>query len=606
VSGIVALLRRDGAPVDATLLDRLTAFQSFRGPDGLATWIGPGVGLGHAHFLAGEGVAAPQPAALDDQVRISAYARIDAQRGLREELEAAGRHVPADCDDAVLILHAYLAWGERCLERLLGDFCFALWDAKKRHIFCAVDHFGVRPLYYAMLGPEFLCANTLDCLRLHPGLPDGLDDAAIGDFLAFGRYLDGHQTVYRSIRRLPAAHYLVAGATSLSVQRFWNCEFDGEPVDGSVSEIVDGFRHRLLGATGDRLRSRKAAIYMSGGLDSTLVAACAVRALQAHDRPWRFSPYTIVFRDLIPDDEAKYARLVATELGLDLKLLPYEDFAPFDWVERCSWTPPEPINCPDLSVYNRHLAEVAEHDRLVLTGWEGDEPLKVSLPWHWLQLARSGAWRRLGTELATFLRWERSVPPLGLRTALRRLRLRYTAGPPAWLAPEFARRIDLHDRARQWLRDLADGSARHPRHLNLQRVNWAAVFDQQDAGWSGVALESAHPFMDLRVMEYLQRLPPVPWTMRKHLLRSSGEGLLPRSVIDRRKTPLQGDPVRAAEARHGIDPVLVRRALDAVAPYVAFPASWKSQSHWIDPQWINARPLSLGCWLIAPRNFRRR
>ena len=96
------------------------------------------------------------------------------------------------------------------MQHLRGDFAFAIWDARKKLLFCARDHFGVKPFYYSDLGELFLFSNTLDCLRLHPEVSDELNDAAIGDFLLFGLNCDAATTTFRDIRRLPAAHAMTS------------------------------------------------------------------------------------------------------------------------------------------------------------------------------------------------------------------------------------------------------------------------------------------------------------------------------------------------------------------------------------------------------------
>ncbi len=81
--------------------------------------------------------------------------------------------------DAELILHAYDAWGEQCVEHILGDFSFVLWDSRRHCLFCARDHLGIRPLYYAEIGQCLLVSNTLDCLRQLDAVPTDLNDQAI-------------------------------------------------------------------------------------------------------------------------------------------------------------------------------------------------------------------------------------------------------------------------------------------------------------------------------------------------------------------------------------------------------------------------------------------
>ena len=166
MSGIVGIVHLDGAPVDRSLLRRMTDFMTFRGPDAQETWIDGNVGFGHTLLKTTfEAEHEHQPFTLDGQTLIVADARVDAQRDLISKLESRGHHVESGTTDVELILRAYQAWGEYCVEHLLGDFAFAIWDGLRQRLFCARDHMGVKPFFYAHLGQTVIFSNTLDCIR---------------------------------------------------------------------------------------------------------------------------------------------------------------------------------------------------------------------------------------------------------------------------------------------------------------------------------------------------------------------------------------------------------------------------------------------------------
>ena len=564
MSGIAGIVRFDGGPVDRALLEKMADFQAFRGPHGRAVMCEGNVGFVHTLFkLNDDDAPAAQPLSIDGKVWITAHARIDAQDELISALRGRGREVGRGASDAELLLHAYHAWGKRCLEHVLGDFTFAIWDAHERRLFCAVDHFGIRPFYYARIGNALVFSNTLDCVRLFPAVSQTLDDTAVGDFLLFGRYVDLDRTIYADIRRIPRAHGLVGARDAIHVRRYWKMAEDDEIDDSDPQALVDEFRFRLLNATRDRLRTRHVATFMSGGLDSTLVTAMAVQALREKDRPWQVAPFTTVFRELIADDEEEYAHEAAAHLGLRLRLQSGDDFSPFDWSAASTRRPPEPMNDPGWGHYARGMAEVAQVSRLALTGWEGDEPLRAWLPGHWRQLLRTRQWRRLFRDLSWYVLNEKGLPPVGARTALARLcrRLR-PPDPPNWLTPEFAKRADLAARWKEMRNAQASVFREGSRQKYLEAVKWAGVFDADDAGWTGVALETAHPLMDLRVIAWLARVPLVPWCCRKHLFRAAASGLLPRKVTERPKTPLSADPNQVAFRLTGakVPPAALARA----------------------------------------------
>lgn len=597
------MLRLDAGAVDRDLLARMNAFQAFRGPHGGKIWAEGGVGFGHALFkLSDDDDPVAQPATLDGRTWITAHARIDGQRDLIDALRGRNRTVAESASDPELILHAYAAWGERCLEHLLGDFTFALWDRHDRRLFCAIDPFGIRPFYYAFAGGTFVFSNTLECVRLHPEIPATLDERAIGDFLLFDRYQDQDRTIYANLKRLPPAHCLRLSSGAPMVRRYWDLEPVEEARSAPSGEIVDNFRSLLTEATRDRLRTRQIAVQMSGGLDSTSVAAAAVRLLSAKTEPWSVSAYTVVFKSLIPDDEEGFARQAAEKLGLEFHLQSGEDFEPYDWMDRCRWPPPEPINVPDWSMHLRHIGQIGRHRSLLLTGNEGDFPLQASLRHHWGQLGRDGNWSRILRELTWYVTHERTVPPVGFRTAIQRLRRRPAQLPP-WLAPQFVRRAQLVDRLREHEAAALAAPSPPDRTALLRRVFWPGVFDPFDPAWTGCALETAHPLMDLRVMRFLLGLPPVPWCVNKGILRMAAKNILPKSVVSRPKTPLAADPVLAAIKRHGLPARMLDDANGGATAYVdlsGFRAGGAVDLN--ESDWSNLRPISLACWLKRKAN----
>ncbi len=166
----MGILNLDGAPVDRVLLEGMTLSLAFRGPDAQEVWCQGPVGLGHALLQIASGTPLEkQPAQIDGRLWIVADARIDARAELIGKLKEkcqTSRALTLSTPDAELILHAYDAWGDACVEHLIGDFSFAIWDARERRLFCARDQFGVKPFFYAHVGSCLIFSNTLDCVRI--------------------------------------------------------------------------------------------------------------------------------------------------------------------------------------------------------------------------------------------------------------------------------------------------------------------------------------------------------------------------------------------------------------------------------------------------------
>ncbi|MFY9801480.1 MAG: hypothetical protein WAK30_00005, partial [Candidatus Acidiferrales bacterium] len=178
MSGIVGMFERSGAPVDRGLLQALAHFLSYRGPDARETWSNGSIGLGHTMLRTTRGSQVErQPANLGGRLWITADARIDCREELKSKLAEleSGKSSGPTVTDSDLILRSYAAWGADCVQHLRGDFAFAIWDVPRKLLFCARDHFGIKPFYYSEMGELFLFSNTLDCVRQHPEVSSELN-----------------------------------------------------------------------------------------------------------------------------------------------------------------------------------------------------------------------------------------------------------------------------------------------------------------------------------------------------------------------------------------------------------------------------------------------
>jgi len=312
MSGICGIINPDGVPVERRLLDDMTAMMALRGPDAQEVWIDGHVGFGHSLLrTAFELEHEQQPLSLDGRIWITADARIDGQSELKRKLSVHARSVHGDISDAALILHAYHVWGEDCLTHLIGDFAFAIWDAPRKRLFCARDHFGVKPFFYSRIGQALVFSNTLNVVRRHPKVSDTLNDLAIADFLLFHSNQDPATSAFADVQRLQQSHCLSWHAGELSIRRYWTLPASSGVRYRRKGEYVEQFREIFAVAVADRLRTDRVAVEMSGGLDSASVAAIAAEQLTKTSRPFQLHAHTVVYDHLIPDQERRYATMVA-------------------------------------------------------------------------------------------------------------------------------------------------------------------------------------------------------------------------------------------------------------------------------------------------------
>ncbi len=606
MSGIVGLVELDGAPVDRALLERMTAFQRFRGPDGSAVWTDGSVGLGHTLLkTTDEAEHETQPCSLDSRVWITADARVDARPDLIERLRGKGRDVGPSVTDPELILHAYAVWSDDCLEHLLGDFSFAIWDGPRRWLFCAVDHWGVKPFYYAHLGSSLVFSNTLDCVRMHPKVRDEFNEVAIGDFLLFGYYQDRDVTAYADIPRLAPGHCLAVDAGGLQRRRYWSLPVVEVVDPPRPSDTLDRFRELLDQAVGDRLRTNRLGIHMSGGVDSPLVAATAHQLLAERYSRFELTAFTYVYDRLVPDDEAHYAGLVARGLGIPIRFVRADDFGVYADSMAPAWPPPEPVYDPNWAGEVSAAAAAASVVRALLTGWDGDAPLRADIRLHWLDRARRRQWRRLVSDIALYVLQEHGPPPIGLRTLLKSSRESLKPQPqlPPWIEPAFARRCDLSDRLRVHSRTPRHATARAAAYANYAIPVWTRLFDSHDPNWTGASLEAWHPLLDTRLVGFLLGLPAVPWCVGKEIFRRRIlDAPISEAVKSRPKTPVRGDPVTAQLGRmerwerdcRPFAPELERFVVRSLVPTLAGCGS-------VQAVWLHLRPHGVDCWLQGRR-----
>jgi asparagine synthase (glutamine-hydrolysing) len=546
MSGIVCIINLDGTPVDRSLLERMTCFMTYRGPDAQEVWCEGHVGFGHTMLRTTfEAETERQPLSRDGKVWLTSDVRIDGRVELIDKLKIKGSEA-ANANDAELILHAYEVWGETCLDHLLGDFAFAIWDGPRRKLFCARDRFGIKPFYYAKVGNTLIVSNTLNCIREHPTVSDSLNEQAIGDFLLGGVNLEPTTTTFSDIKRLPPAHVLACSDDQLRTSRYWQLTVDQEIKYKHASEYVERFKELLNRAVYDRLRTRQAGIFMSGGLDSSTIAAAVCELASNGAGPIDLRAYTIAFDSLIPDRERYYSQLVAQALGLPISYLVADDYRLFqDW-EKSKLRRPEPSSRPLLAINVAHFEQAAKDNRVALTGWDGDGVLREVPRYYFGALRKHRRLGRFGLDAWRYLRAQRELPQIGFRTAIKRFfgnSVSEESGKlPVWLNEAFVARANLRER---WEQIKEWPPPTHPRRPTAFLVysfrGWSGLFESYDPGVTGLTLEARHPLFDLRLMNYLLALPPVPWCIKKELLRLATREVLPEEIRLRPKTTLAGN-----------------------------------------------------------------
>lgn len=297
----------DSREISRDLLHRMNETQFHRGPDEGGLHLEPGVGLGHRRLSIIDLSTGQQPLFNEDHSVVVVFnGEIYNFQELVPELQALG-HVFRTHSDTEVIVHAWEAWGEKCVDRFRGMFAFALWDRNRQTFFLVRDRFGVKPLYYAWLEDGTLIfGSELKSLMQHPGLPREMDPFAVEEYFAYG-YVPEPRTIFKRVHKLPPGFTLTQkrGDARAMPRQYWDMPFTPVAVasqEAAEEELVDRLKESI------RLRmiaDVPLGAFLSGGVDSS-----AVVAMMATQTREPVNTCSIAFTD--PSyNEAEFAKLVA-------------------------------------------------------------------------------------------------------------------------------------------------------------------------------------------------------------------------------------------------------------------------------------------------------
>lgn len=322
--GICGAFNQDLKPADSRPVEAMSSALIHRGPDDAGLHVDGPAALGFRRLSILDLEGGHQPMLSEDaQVAVVFNGEIYNHPQLKAELESQGVRYKTHSDTET-ILQLYLREGKSAVCRLEGMFAFAVWDRRKKTMILARDRLGIKPLYYSLERGRLAFASELRAL-LRSGISKEFDPLALWDYLNYG-YVHSPRTIFRSALRLPPGHMLVAGTSGAGLQKYWSLRgesppeaefaksaaaYDSEGRGGGA--VLEELEKRLSDAVRSHLLSDvPVGAFLSGGLDSSLVAALMTRALP------RVSTFTIGFEGAKRGlDESKWARRVAQHLGTD-------------------------------------------------------------------------------------------------------------------------------------------------------------------------------------------------------------------------------------------------------------------------------------------------
>jgi len=503
-----------------------------RGPDGEGLWTGRHVALGHRRLAVIDVEGGAQPMLASGPVGVVAAITYNGEtynfRELRADLTARGHRFRTRCDTEV-VLRAYLAWGRRFVERLRGMYAFALWDAGREELLLVRDHLGVKPLFYAPTAHGVLFGSEPKAILAHPGFEAAVDEEGLRAFLASASAPG--VSIWRGIREVGPGELVTVGRDGCRAARYWALE--ARPHEDDLPATVRTTRDLLEEAVGQQLVSDvPLCALLSGGLDSSLLAALAARR-SAGGRVRSFSVdfegYEEGFRSdgVRPAPDAPYVREMVAHADLD-----HTDVV---------------LDSARLGDAAARREVVRAYDRPSRRG-EMDTSLLLLL-----RAVRRGSTVALSGEGADELFggyvWFHDPDEVGAAT-FPWLAATHGFARFSVLRPEVEARLRLDEYRHQCYLDAvaevphlgSDGAGarrmREVSHLHLTRYLPDLLVHQDRLGMAA-GLEVRVPYCDVRLVEYAYN---VPWELmtfdgrEKSLLRAAAADLLPRSILERRKS----------------------------------------------------------------------
>ena len=560
--GIAGIYNVD--PDSEVLIARMISILRHRGPDETGMYLDDRMAMGHTRLSIiglGDGT---QPICNEDGTLWTVYnGEIFNYPELRADLEDKG-HIFRTGTDTEILVHIYEEYGPACLQRLNGQFAFAIWDSVKEELFLARDRVGIRPLHYCRSGSKFLFASEIKALFLDPSVHREIDMQALSQVFTLWTTLTP-KTIFKDVFELPPGHFmLIKEGKVVRQEPYWTIPwFPPESRwPGSFAEAVEETRELLLDSIRIRLRADvPVGAYLSGGLDSSIITSLISGNFNNNLRT-----FSIGFKDEA-FDETPYQQLMVKHLGTDHSrlLIDNNDIREnFPAVVRHCEKPLLRTAPVPMYLLSRLVRE--NNFKVVLTGEGADE---VFAGYNIFKEAQVRAfWGRNPASRFRPLLLERLYPYIFKNPARGRSYLQkfFAVTADATPDPIFSHRIRWENTGKnglffsdkvkaelasynpveEVLKGLPAGFGERDMLSRAQFLEMEIFLSnyllnsQGDRVAMGNSLELRVPFLDFRVIEFAMKLPP-SWKLRvlneKYILKEAFKGLIPEAIVSRPKHP---------------------------------------------------------------------
>ncbi len=629
MSGITGIYYLNNQPAEATDLGRMVDKLAHRGPDGANIWCDESVGLGHRMlWTTPESLLEKLPYFDHNRnLAITADARIDNREELITQLGLSDR--PAEkITDSQLILAAYKKWGEDSPAKLLGAFAFAIWDGRKQQLFCARDHMGIKPFYYYhQVGHLFVFGSEIKAFLCLSEIPRNLNEERIADYLLV-MFEDKSSTFYQDIFRLPPASSLIVSQRGIKIKSYWSLAPSSQLRLNSDQEYAEALREIFTEAVRCRLRSAfPIGSHLSGGLDSSSVTCVAKQLLQKESNI-PLHTFSNIFDEIPECDERPFIQSVLDQGEFIPHFIQADQLSPLKNIDEIlSYYDQVFLGPTHFLVWGCNHRANREGIRVVLDGFDGDTTISHG-EGYLNELARQGKWTTFAKQahdlsqltggsplnilqnyglifleqLAHQNNWwvfaqeadkiskhfdiskrqiflNYGIKPLipeTLQQVGRRLRKSYQPWHQnAWIFNQnFTQKINLKERMRTSLsppKILLTESQQHYQKITSGLMPY--VMEGLDQSAATFSIESRHPFMDKRLIEFCLSLPPEQklnkgWS--RLIMRRAMTNILPEPVQWRRgKSNMTPSWLYGFLKRdHQVVNQVMQHHLDCIAAYV--------------------------------------
>ncbi|MEQ1545118.1 asparagine synthase (glutamine-hydrolyzing) [Methyloglobulus sp.] len=550
--GISGIYDRSSKPIDQATLERMTTVLNHRGPDGAGYFLDGEIGLGHRRLSIIDVEGGAQPMFnKDETLQIVFNGEIYNFIELRNELKSFG-HSFKTLSDTEVIIYAYEQWGIDCVNHFNGMFAFAIWDKRKKELFLARDHLGIKPLYYSLIGGRLIFASEIKALLQVPDCQREMGVDALAELFTF-RYVPSPKTLFKGIFKLPPGHLMLATKNGIQINRYWK-SVPCLRKDWREEELIEEYQVLLEDTVRLQLRSDvPLGLFLSSGVDSG-----ALLAIMSKYSTGPVQTFTIGFEGGEKTNEVDDAKEMARRFGAEhyFKMLNFEDYS--SYFERYMEDLEEPVAHEPAPAFYFLAQETSKHVKVALSGQGADEPwagydryLGVKLSALYSRLPRLLT-QRFAPQIAKvplpMERLKRGISSLSEPDILIRFTKIYSffsADMKAQLYTGMLKeRLEVDP---YWTREALRRLQKDVQHLDpltqMLYIDTRANLPDDllmvaDKTSMANSLEVRVPFLDYRLVEFIESLPPtlkLNWLTGKYLHKKAMIKWLPQEVVYRKK-----------------------------------------------------------------------